>query len=633
MILEQFVSETYTMTIAHLYFDEKELTIFDTLAIEHPNFYSFNLLTDEKSKIPNAEFLFIEAGESTKEKLKILVGILTKNKPIVTYIFADDVENRLLLKFALHFDILDVLPMKNDESVYHTIFAKNLNKLDYRLEIHHKIKREQTLETLFPFLIFTNNQLTYANSKALKLFETTDLSEIEENIKNEAHLTELLESNTEKQTTVILESETGAKTLYLCHINYFIPLNQKIITMTHFDASSQENNCSTVMNRFDFIDKLKDKLAQQSISYEKLSLIFINISNLDKLSKIFSNTTLYESFKHFLLRIIKLTKDNQVVAQWSPNLYLILNESFDFEQTCAQTRYIQEELINTTAQDKVTPVLLSSAMMLKEMDLDETLNYIEKVNTRSMLHQDIEKIDFYEVEYLEHVVEEKEQIAYLMRNCINNKIPLKLLNIYKGLCINTNSNVLKIQEDAYYLHCENLQGYAMQIEGETVIQAPNFPKDIKAEVSIVDIKKSFVILKNLKFMANSANNRQHTRVQTSIRTPILLKSDKKTSFQGEILDISVNSIAIQFSKILKEDIRDTIVKLGFSLPSEEHENGYVVMEIEGKVTFMANSQEHTKIVVMLGSLPKPYDGYLLKYMYARQKELILEIRRATKAYN
>lgn len=57
------------------------------------------------------------------------------------------------------------------------------------------------------------------------------------------------------------------------------------------------------------------------------------------------------------------------------------------------------------------------------------------------------------------------------------------------------------------------------------------------------------------------------------------------------------------------------------------------MDIEAKVTFVAQHDEYTKVVVMLGALHKPYDDYLLHYMYTRQKELILEIRRASKVYN
>jgi hypothetical protein len=189
-------------------------------------------------------------------------------------------------------------------------------------------------------------------------------------------------------------------------------------------------------------------------------------------------------------------------------------------------------------------------------------------------------------------------------------------------------------DNNYQISCENLQGYAMQLEGETVLQAPNFPKDIKAEIAMVDIKRAVVIIKNLKFMQNSANNRQHTRVQTSVRTPVLIKYAQRSSAQGDILDISVNSIAIKVGKSFKdEDMLNQKVKLNFSLPNEQGENGYVIMNIEAKVTYIGQKSDYTKIVVMIENLPQPYDDYLLRYMYQRQKELIFEIRKATKAYN
>lgn len=64
-------------------------------------------------------------------------------------------------------------------------------------------------------------------------------------------------------------------------------------------------------------------------------------------------------------------------------------------------------------------------------DLNIVIDYIEKINTKNLLPHDIEKIKYYELEYLDNVIEEQEQIAYLMHNSVNNKIPIKLLNIYK----------------------------------------------------------------------------------------------------------------------------------------------------------------------------------------------------------
>lgn len=633
MLLDQFLHETRYLSIAHLRFGEERLTIFNRAKKEHSNFQSFDLTQDLKSP-PMADVLFIEIGESTKEKLKLLVNIFTRRKPIISYIFADDVENRLLLKFALHFGITDVLPLKNDDNLLLSIFNKNSTKLDDKLYTFQKIELEKKIEHFFPFLVFQGETLTYANAKAKMLYETNDLSALQAKINHDEELSEALREDEDAQGSIVIETASAQKEVYLCVIKSFPQSREKIVTLIQYDGERETKNCSTILNRFDFVDKLKDRLAQQSVTEAAISLIFINISNLDKLSRTFTSTALYDAFKNLMHKIFQLKEETQEVIQWSPNLYILMGEENRFEHACEQTKHLQQELVRATASEKITPIILTSAFHVESSDLNEVIDYIEKINVKKLLPQDIEKIKYFELEYLDHVIEEQEQIAYLMHNCVNNKIPIKLLNIYKGLCINTNSYIQKIAEDSYQLSCENLQGYAMQIEGETVLQAPNFPKDIKAEISLVDIKRSLVIIKNLQFMPNSANNRQHTRVQTSIRTPVLIKYAQRSSAQGDIIDISVNSIAMKVGKSFREEeMLNQKVRLNFSLPNEEGENGYVIMDIEAKVTYIRQREDYTKIVVMLANLPKPYDDYLLRYMYHRQKELIFEIKKATKAYN
>lgn len=633
MLLEKFLQETGKMRISHLFFDTKQLGILEPLQKEHPQFTVYPL-TEQTHVIPSSEVLFIELGQSTKEKFKTLVGIFTKHKPLVSYIFADDVEDRLLLKFALHFGITDVLPLRNDEALLHSIFTKNANKLDTTLETFKRLDIEQKMERCFAFLIFKEGSLVYANTKVKRLFGETCVHTIEKCLYEDNVISKLLSSDEDAQTNIVIETEENEKELYVCLLNNFPSSNEKMLSFLPHSIDPDHNSCSTILNRFDFVDKLKDKLAQQSISQKPISLIFLNISNLDKLNTSFTNITLYESLKRLLSKVFQLKEDAQDIAQWSPNLYILLCENCNFEEACEQTRFLHQELVHFSLEEKVSPIIISSTLSSEKHSLNDLLTYIEKINTQNLLSSDIEKLHYHEIGYLENIADTKEQINYLMRNCINNKIPIKLLNIYKGLCINTQSYVIKYSDDTYHLHCENLQGYAMQLEGETVLQAPNFPKDIKAEVTLVDIKKGFVIIKNLNFMPYSANNRQHTRVQTTIRTPILIRYAQKSSAQGEIIDISINSIAIRCNnKLMKHELLNQMVRLNFSLPSEEGENGYVIMDIHAKVTYVGESEDHTKVVVILDTLKKPYDDYLLSYMYTRQKELILEIRRATKVYN
>ena len=632
MILEKFIQETRHLSITHCFFETKKLTIFNTLQTKHSRFKLHNL-SNETPSYPPCDIVFIEIGEGGKDKLKVLLKLLTQCKPLVSYIFADDVENKLLLKFALHFAITDVLPLINETQLLDSIFTKNPSKLDEKLSIFRKLSIEQHMEQSFAFFIFQESELTYANAKAKALFGETDLRCIQEILWEDDDIASMLGSNENKHNTLVIENESHEKNTYVCSVNHFERTHEKMLTLVEYKAPEGTGGCSSVLTRFDFIERLKDKLVQQNITQRPLSLIFFNISNLDKLGHTFTNVHLYESLKKLLAKIFQFKSPHQELAQWSPNLYVLLCEDCNFKDACEQTLYLHQELVQATVEEKITPIVVSSTLCTEKQSLNDLLWHMDKISSRTLLPNEIQNLKFYEIGYLDNVIDPKEQIAYLMRNCIHNKIPIKLLNIYKGLCINTNSFIIKYSDDAYHLYCENLQGYAMQIEGETVLQAPNFPKDIKAEVSLVDIKKAFVVIKNLSFMPYSANNRQHTRVQTSIRTPVQIKYAQKSSLQGEIVDISVNSIAMKCSKILKENLLNQNVRLSFSLPYEEGENGYVMMEIEGKVTLAAQREDHTKVVVLLGELKKPYDDYLLHYMYSRQKELILEIKRATKVYN
>jgi len=78
-------------------------------------------------------------------------------------------------------------------------------------------------------------------------------------------------------------------------------------------------------------------------------------------------------------------------------------------------------------------------------------------------------------------------------------------------------------------------------------------------------------------------------------------------------------------KILNKD-----VELRFKLPDDDEENGFVYMEIEGKITYIGELDTNKSKVVVMLNLVRPYDSYLLKYMYQRQKELILELKKAVK---
>ncbi|MDD3463516.1 MAG: diguanylate cyclase [Sulfurospirillaceae bacterium] len=530
MLIEEFIEKSRNMYIYHVFFDEKKLNIFDKIALKHKNFYSKNIY--EIGENDYWDFLFVEADDASKEKLKTILGLFQKHKPLCSYIFAENTDNIFLLKFALHFGISDVLPINKKEHLLATLFPKNANKIDEKLP--KEVSVQEIKDGKFP-----------------------------------------------------------------------------------------------ILDTFDFIEILKDKLAQDVFGSQKLSLITIDIENFEKLNKAYGPEKIYDWLKNFTKRLETFKNSTNFFTRWNSKLFVFLCEDIEFEEIKEQTQYIHQELIESDINGLIAPVITSYSILLDGQDLNTTIQIIEKIDAKRIDGNNFKKNHFFAISYLDNITDENEKILHLLKNSFSNKSPIKLLNIYKGLCINTNSEVLKITNNGCVVKCETLQGYSMQIEGETVLQTLNYKKDIKATVVHVDIKKSLAILSNLKFLSTSANNRQHTRVQTNIRTPILIKH-QRTSLQGEIIDISINSIAIKLSFFPKEHLLGSLVKLYFSLPDDSIEEGVATMEIDVIITHVLNFNEGAKVVTMLQKLEKPYDEYLLRYMYSRQKELILEVKKATK---
>lgn len=298
MVLESFLHETRQMKILHLFFECKQLDIFKPLQHQHTHFHLHDLAKDAHT-IPPFDILFIELGENTKDKLKTLLGIFGKHKPLVSYIFAHDVEDKLLLKFALHFGITDVLPLRNDETLLQSIFTKNSNKLDDRLHHFQKLDIAQKLERSFAFFVFQEEKLTYANMKAKAFLGQNHLDEMQRQLFDDEEIYTLLHAQSNAQKVIAVENESNEKELYLGLLNILPYKQEKVLSILPYEIKESQNNGASIFNRFDFIDQLKDKLVQQSVTQTPISLLFIRISNLDKLNQSFSTIALHEALKHF----------------------------------------------------------------------------------------------------------------------------------------------------------------------------------------------------------------------------------------------------------------------------------------------------------------------------------------------
>lgn len=96
------INEFKNINLSHLYFTKLRLGhLFNTKS----NFSSYKSydLNKGATDISFADVVFIEITKLTKTIVQTLNDIVKKNSSKEIYIFCEDIENKFLLKFALHF--------------------------------------------------------------------------------------------------------------------------------------------------------------------------------------------------------------------------------------------------------------------------------------------------------------------------------------------------------------------------------------------------------------------------------------------------------------------------------------------------------------------------------------------------
>ncbi|MDQ1297558.1 MAG: hypothetical protein QG558_96, partial [Campylobacterota bacterium] len=257
-------------------------------------------------------------------------------------------------------------------------------------------------------------------------------------------------------------------------------------------------------------------------------------------------------------------------------------------------------------------------------ELNKAITIIDHINQRELVLSDLSHLVYYEVSFNDKSIDIKDQALHYLGKIFLSKSQVKLLNFYKGIRINTIGQIIKIADGMVYMAIEKIQGYAMQIEKSIVIQGTNLPFDIAAEIKIVDIGRKIAIFRNFVPLKASANARQHIRIQSDHRMHVTI-SALKNMISASILDISIKSIACRVNNAKGIPPVGTMVTLNFHLPSKRSDEGVVSMLVTGKIEFIKELDDHTKVVVLL-DLEEPYESLLIEYLYGRQQELISEIK-------
>ncbi len=535
-------------------------------------------------------------------------------------IFAKKIKDPSVMEFALEHRAFGLYSLPASEKEFTSALSSVVPAIIERLQESSRLAQLQKITEMGPakLLFGSGGQIVYLNMRAKKLFGIDNMKDAGDEV------SKLLEPLREGgEGTLFLETEYKDKRLMICKDEESAS-KESLYTILEL-GSVAGGGFASYVTRIEFLDRLKDKMAQRIDYDEPLSLVMLRMGNFTQVAEGFDWMTLHEIQKELDKILVKSFEGFESYALWKPDMALLLFENIHTDKIKDSiSSFISQIQLHRFAHD-IVPAIDCTLIEIGSGDLNATINLIEKEYSGSLSVADTKEFSVYQLSSSSDAANEPDMLHRLLTGIMTAQHPLKLLNIYKGLPISTQSKILKMEEDKIIVTAEKIQKFVMEMEKEVVLQSAHLPGDIHAEVHFIDSGRPLAILKNLEMMKTSINNRKHTRVTVTSRLPITLKIDK-SHYTGYVHDISINSIAILFNsdKFEENVLKGSRAEVSFKLPWQNDE-GFVNITLQASVLFNRNEKEFHKVVVLL----EPDDtgeSYIFDYIYKRQKELIREIK-------
>ncbi|WP_353662107.1 PilZ domain-containing protein [Hydrogenimonas sp. SS33] len=613
----------------------RRLRLFRTLAVTPPGNEDFiwcgeadegscrrldyEALSADDAKSPPHLVLFCYSDDPAQcEAMEAAAGKIDALRPWALLIFARKEAMASAMPFALKHHAFGLYPLSSEEAQMRAV-ATALPGMLERIQEQGRLTQLQKVTEMAPaeVLIGEKGQPLYLNRAAKGLFGVEEAASFGKEVLPGLAL-EPLEGRKDPLGVLSLD-----RLRLLTLRGEPSPSGERLYTFIPFSGDLDIGD-TRYLSRVEFIDRLKDRLAL-GLEESSLSVLLVKLENFDTVARSIG----WIEANAVLIRFGELLQEHfgpmEVLGLWHRDMPVAFFENRDIERLQEQIKGFVAEMKLFDFGHNVTLSAEFTLVKIGEEDLNGLINLIEKEYEGELSVRDTKAFTLYKTGSNHATPDESQLLRQFFTNIMANDLPVKLLNIYKGLPISTPTKILKMEEGKIVVKAEKLQKFVMAQERKVVFQSPHLPGDVEADIHLVDEKRPLAIVKNLRMLHSSVNNRKHTRVNVTSRLPIAISEGKK-QYTGYIQDLSVNSIAVLFNagKFEENVLREKRVEASFRLPWE-NEEGFVNVQVAAKILFNRDEGEHHKAVLIL----EPDDmteSFLFDYVYKRQKELIREIR-------
>ncbi|WP_294961760.1 hypothetical protein [Sulfurimonas sp.] len=261
--------------------------------------------------------------------------------------------------------------------------------LKRELQIHDSIAK--TLIEDKCFMIFNSNGLKYASDKLYNDFKCSDLEMVKSKICLELDLVKFLEEDISQQSNFNFNGSEKTYNITSTTSGYNGDIFIKHIIKDAIQGSKQfSQSVNFIKNRIYFIEIIKDKILEASISYSLFSIITIQVENMHSLRQYWNEYEIEMAIRDLLLQVEIEIDSHTLLAQYDNNLYLTLFEGLDFEATKQKATTIQNKISTYTSKQSIKPIIGIYAFDINNLELDTVLKTISDISKEDISKQDIE---------------------------------------------------------------------------------------------------------------------------------------------------------------------------------------------------------------------------------------------------
>jgi hypothetical protein len=216
----------------------------------------------------------------------------------------------------------------------------------------------------------------------------------------------------------------------------------------------------------------------------------------------------------------------------------------------------------------------------------------------------------------------RDEIFTALESLVGSAGKVRLLNVYKGLPINSDAPVLEATDGMVMLKVNKYQATCLEIQRKAYIQSDDLHQVARGEVLNVNFLTESAIVTGFVYMGDDLGKRLMIRVQP--REPVEIEMALKgVNLRGQMADLSASGVGIVTGAVV---VRPTLYAIGtnmvvsFQLPSER-----APLRIAGKIAnaFKGSNSYRLGIELTPDSATKMT---LNRYIAQRQSEVQRELR-------